>query len=175
MADRTFLEVERFDRVGMRGRTPAVSLTAVDAEFAGTGSNWTTAADALFDARRITGADARDMSRLDFFGGLIANTDRHFGNISLIPTDEGRTRFRLAPAYDMLPMYYRPREGEELNWEVYNIVSAGTWPDMHEAAKAFWQEASVDTRISKPFRATCRANLEQLALFDSAPRVIRGR
>jgi hypothetical protein len=176
LADRTFLEVERFDRIGMRGRSPAASLTVVDAEFTGTGSIWTKAADALLDARRITEADARDMSRLDFFGGLIANTDRHFGNISLIPTDEGRSRFRLAPAYDMLPMYYRPpREGEELNWGVYNIVSAGTWPDMHEAAKAFWLEASGDTRISEHFRATCRANLEQLSLFDSAPRIIRGR
>jgi serine/threonine protein kinase HipA of HipAB toxin-antitoxin module len=115
------------------------------------------------------------MSRLDFFGNLIANTDRHFGNITLIPNDEGRTKFRLAPTYDMLPMYYRPREGEELNWGGYDIVSAGTWPEMHEAAKAFWQEAAVDTRISERFRATCRANLEQLALFDSAPRIIRGR
>ncbi|MGD0585141.1 MAG: type II toxin-antitoxin system HipA family toxin YjjJ, partial [Oryzomonas sp.] len=175
MADRTFLEVERFDRAGMRGRSPAASLTVVDAEFAGTGSNWTTAADALLAARRITEADARTMSRLDFFGSLIANTDRHFGNITLIPSDGGRSRFRLAPAYDMLPMYYRPREGEELNWGVCNIVSAGTWPDMHEAAKSFWLDASMDTRISEPFRVTCRANLEQLALFDSAPRIIRGR
>jgi serine/threonine protein kinase HipA of HipAB toxin-antitoxin module len=176
LADRTFLEVERFDRIRMRGRSPAASLTVIDAEFAGTGSIWTKAADALLDARRITEGDARNMSRLDFFGSLIANTDRHFGNISLIPTDAGRTRFMLAPAYDMLPMYYRPpREGEELNWDVYNIVSAGTWPDMHEAAKVFWLEASMDTRISEPFRATCRTNLEQLALFDSAPRIIRGR
>lgn len=175
LGDRTFLEVKRFDRVGLCGRSPAVSLTVVDAEFAGTGSNWTAAADALLSARRITESDALNMSRLDFFGSLIANTDRHFGNISLIPTDGGRSRFRLAPAYDMLPMYYRPREGEELNWGVYNIVSAGTWPDMHEAAKSFWLDASMDTRISEPFRATCRANLEQLALFDSAPRIIRGR
>jgi hypothetical protein len=176
LANRTFLEVERFDRVGTRGRSPAASLTVIDAEFAGTGNIWSKAADALLDARRITGADARDMSKLDFFGNLIANTDRHFGNISLIPTDGGRSRFRLAPAYDMLPMHYRPpREGEELKWEVYNIVSAGTWPDMHEAAKIFWLEASEDTRISEPFRATCRANLEQLSLFDSAPRIIRGR
>ena len=175
LADRTFLEVERFDRAGLCGRYPAASLTVVDAEFAGTGSIWTKAANALLDARRITEADAHNMSRLDFFGSLIANTDRHFGNISLIPTDGCRSRFRLAPAYDMLPMHYRPpMEGEELKWEAYNVVSAGTWPEMHEAAKVFWLEASEDTRISEPFRATCRANLEQLSLYDSAPRIIRG-
>jgi hypothetical protein len=175
MGGRTFLEVDRFDRVGLCGRFPAASLTVVDAEFTGTGSNWTAAADALLVARKLTETDAHDMSRLDFFGQLIANTDRHFGNISLIPTDEGRTKFRLAPAYDMLPMYYRPREGEELNLGVYNIVSPGTWPEMHKAAKTFWQEASADTRISEPFRATCRANLEQLSLYDGAPRIIRRR
>jgi len=43
---------------------------------------------------------------------------------------------------------------------------------MHQAAKAFWQEASADIRISDPFRTTCRANLEQISQFDGAPRII---
>ncbi|WP_168205906.1 type II toxin-antitoxin system HipA family toxin YjjJ [Geobacter sp. FeAm09] len=170
---RTFLEVDRFDRVGLYGRSPVASLTVVDAEFTAMGHSWTAAARALFSARRLTEAAANDMSLLDFFGDLIANTDRHFGNVSLIPIGEGRTKFRLAPAYDMLPMYYRPRDGEELNWGAYNSVTPGAWPEMRDAAKAFWREASGDPRISGPFQATCRANLEQLSLFDGAPRIIR--
>lgn len=40
---------------------------------------------------------------------LIANTDRHYGNISLLLDGDD---WALAPAYDMLPMLYAPVGGE---------------------------------------------------------------
>lgn len=38
---------------------------------------------------------------------LIANTDRHFGNVTLFDRYEGP--FELAPAYDLLPMLFAPQ------------------------------------------------------------------
>lgn len=40
LGDRLFLEANRFDRVGPRGRRGAISLLLVDAEFCGVGQSW---------------------------------------------------------------------------------------------------------------------------------------
>lgn len=52
---------------------------------------------------------------LDAFGTLFAHTDRHHGNVSLLLHQH---RWQLAPAYDMLPMFYAPVAGEvvERDW-----------------------------------------------------------
>ena len=52
--------------------------------------------------KHISNEDAGNLARLNLFGSLIGNTDRHQGNISLIPLNEERSRFKLAPVYDML-------------------------------------------------------------------------
>lgn len=48
------------------------------------------------------------VSRLWWFGRLIANTDMHDGNLAFKPG------LKLAPVYDMLPMGYAPVRGMEL-------------------------------------------------------------
>jgi hypothetical protein len=172
---RTFLEVDRFDRVGSFGRLAVNSLTVVDAEFIGAGSDWSAASRALASLKILSAADAEKLSRLDLFGSLIANTDRHFGNISLIPTNEERTRFVLAPVYDMLPMYYRPQEGEELSGEVYHAPATTDCKDVHECAARFWLEAGKDQRISEPFRKMSINNHRILQNRDSEPRIVGPR
>jgi hypothetical protein len=172
--NRTFLEVERFDRVGIFGRTPVHSLTAVDAEFIGIGSNWTAAADQLRVTKLLSTEDAATLATLDLFGSLIANTDRHHGNISLIPLNKERTRFKRAPVYDMLPMFYRPREGENLPSGQYQAPSAGDLGIAYQSAKRFWLEAGKDARISEPFRKLCGENLVLLEKMASGPRIIGG-
>ncbi len=102
-----FLEVERFDRVGRRGRQGVISLFAVAAEHLGHLDDWTRAARDLSDGRRIDAEDARRMRWLDAFGQLIGNTDRHSGNISFFGDETGP--LRLAPVYDMLPMIFAPQ------------------------------------------------------------------
>jgi len=173
VGNRTFLEVERFDRVGIRGRTPLNSLTFVDAEYIGAGSNWTATADKLAAANMLSPEDAVHLRRLDLFGSLIANSDRHQGNISLVPTNRERTRFRLAPAYDMLPMFYRPKEGEELPAGAYHLPAAGDVGEVYECAGKFWREAGNDPRISAPFRKLCGENHDILLKMGSGPRIIR--
>ncbi|MBC7963608.1 MAG: type II toxin-antitoxin system HipA family toxin YjjJ [Steroidobacteraceae bacterium] len=172
VGNRTFLEVDRFDRIGIFGRTPVNSLTVVDSEFIGMGSNWTAASKKLLSAKILSPDDATNLSRLDLFGSLIANTDRHHGNISLIPANQERTKFKLSPAYDMLPMYYRPRDGEELSAGTYHPPLTFELGDVYENARRFWLEAGKDLRISEPFRILCDENHDILQKIASGPRII---
>jgi hypothetical protein len=172
VGNRAFLEVLRFDRTGLFGRTPLNSLTVVDAEFIGVGSNWTATAQKLQFAKLLSLEDTVHLATLDLFGSLIANTDRHHGNISLIPTNDERTGFKLAPVYDMLPMYYRPRDGEELPSGAYQSVSIAPLDGTYEYAKRFWIEAGRDPRISEPFRMLCAANHDLLEKMARGPRIV---
>jgi len=172
VGNRTFLEVDRFDRTGLFGRSPVNSLTVVDAEFIGVGSNWSAAAQKLRLAKLLSPEDTAHLATLDLFGSLIANTDRHHGNISLIPTNEERTGFKLSPVYDMLPMYYRPRDGEELPSGTYQSASIGPLDSTYEYAKRFWVVAGNDPRISEPFRVLCTANHDVLEKMARGPRIV---
>lgn len=108
-AGQRFLEVERFDRVGIRGRRALFSLLAVDAEFVGLGSGpWPAAARRLVDEKTIHPQAAAGASLLWAFGALIGNTDMHFGNLSFM-TEGGGRPYDLAPCYDMSPMGFAPR------------------------------------------------------------------
>lgn len=173
--DRVFLEVERFDRVGLFGRRPSISLRAVDNEFYGRQDSWIAAAERLRGDRRLSEEDSGALRWLWVFGDLIANTDKHFGNISLIMTD-GRRAFGLAPCYDMLPMLYRPREADVVTPSFEPPpVSAGApqeWDSALAAALLFWKRAAWDSRISPAFREICESNRQAVAALASGPRLV---
>lgn len=169
-----FLEVVRFDRVGRFGRLPIISLKAVDLEFYGGQDNWIAAASRMLADSTISPEDAAALRWLSVFGDLIANTDQHFGNVSLIMVD-GRSRYTLAPAYDMLPMLYRPRD--EVTYPVFTPPAAapsapGEWEAALHWAGIFWERACGDNRISEEFRGICRANLDLVRRLSSGPRLI---
>lgn len=92
---------------------------------------------------------------------LIANTDRHHGNVSLLLH---QYNWQLAPAYDMLPMFYTPVVGEVVvrNWGSQlprpNANTLSVWPQAKALALQFWQSAAADARISHEFRAVAKAN-----------------
>ncbi|MEO8411308.1 MAG: type II toxin-antitoxin system HipA family toxin YjjJ [Propionivibrio sp.] len=110
---RRFLEIERFDRVGQFGRRALHSLSSVEAEFVGDASSpWPILATRLAAQGMITAEAAVGVSLLYAFGTLIGNSDMHNGNVSFI-SEHGRP-YRLAPAYDMLPMAFAPRSGGSL-------------------------------------------------------------
>ena len=54
-------------------------------------------------------ADARTLRLLQAYGQLVANTDRHDGNVSLLIQGDD---WVLPPTHDMLPMLYAPVGGE---------------------------------------------------------------
>ncbi|MFN0186887.1 MAG: type II toxin-antitoxin system HipA family toxin YjjJ [Aquabacterium sp.] len=141
---RTFLEVERFDRIGLHGRLPLVSLAALEPALLGLASpDWRGAADALERLGWLSHEDAQAVHRLWWFGRLINNTDMHPGNLSFIP---GRP-LKLAPVYDMLPMRWAPMRGGEVpDWQVVApefLLGAGDVPgSVIAAAKSFWSLAA---------------------------------
>jgi hypothetical protein len=102
---------------------------------------------------------------LEAYGILIANTDRHYGNISLLLDNDD---WRLSPTYDMLPMLYAQVNGElvERDFNTRDLrPSAATlaaWPRALELAQAFWHSAAGDERISPGFQAIARQNLIHL-------------
>jgi len=157
---RCFLEVVRFDRVGARGRLGLVSLGAMDDQFVGDRRSWPESASALLRARLITESDAQEMRFLSAFGSLIGNTDMHFGNISFLV--EGAMKFRLAPAYDMLPMLYAPVQNELPDREFVapqpKPGHASEWLTALPAALEFWTRLSRDNRASDEFRSIAEAN-----------------
>jgi hypothetical protein len=169
---RQFLEVERFDRLGVRGRRALLSLGAIDNEYFGHLDTWTLAARRLLAARLIDAEDARRMRWLDTFGQLIGNSDRHFWNLSFFVEDEGR--FRLAPVYDMLPMLFAPVEGEliERRFEPTppTADTLDVWSQAARCAVAYWARLVEWTELSAEFRERCLGCKSAVeALLSHAP------
>ncbi len=167
-----FLEVVRFDRAGARGRKGLVSLAAIDNEHYGHADTWTKAALRMRADLRISEQDARRMRWLDVFGQLIGNTDRHFGNLSFFPGDVGGVR--LAPAYDMLPMFLAP-SGADLVERRFEPApptadSLEVWPDAALQAVTFWERVAGHDAISPEVRTIAEGCRDAVStLYERAP------
>jgi len=153
--DRRFLEVERFDRTSSGGRIPCVSLRAHDAAFFGEmNTPWTEAAHRLQAQGWLDAKDAGRLAALWRFGRLIANTDMHYGNASLLLAE--RQPLRLAPVYDMLPMGYRPGPESHIPGLSEELLSMAQTEvaDCPERAPArqFWTRVADSEHISAEFR-----------------------
>jgi hypothetical protein len=162
-----FLEIERFDRVGMRGRRGLISLAALDDEYIGHRGSWTQAVPRLLERLMVGSEDARRMRWLDVFGQLTANSDRHFGNLSFY--ELGTLQLRLAPAYDMLPMLFAP-VGATIIDRTFTpppptADTLDVWPDAARNAREYWTRLIDSEGLSSEFRALsrrCRDALDQL-------------
>lgn len=159
-AGRVFLEVERFDRTA-RGRIGMVSLMAYDAQHVGKIDNWAATANRMASRGLMRADDAQRLRFLEAFGRLVGNTDRHYGNISLL-MENGN--WRLSPAYDVLPTLYAAINGElpardlEASAAAPTVETLEEWPGACQWATVFWQAVAADTRITAPFRAVARKN-----------------
>lgn len=159
-----FLEVERFDRVGVRGRRALLSLSAISNEYLGVASNWTEASKKMRTEHLISDDDARRVRWLDTFGQLIGNTDRHFGNLSFFP--EGPRRFRLAPVYDMLPMVFAPMSTTLIERDFKPLPPTAdnldVWPEAAHHALNYWEHLSREAALSTAFRERCAQSARTL-------------
>ena len=170
-AGRVFLESERFDRTPLApdaplgGRIGMVSLQVYNAEYVGEIDNWAATAHRMAARHLLTQADARTLRLLEAYGQLIANTDRHYGNISLVLKDDD---WALSPTYDMLPMLYAPVSGELVPRDFASrpqqptAATLGEWDEALRLARAFWQAAAADERVSADFRAIAAENAGQV-------------
>ena len=167
-----FLETERFDRIGLRGRRAVVSLYALDNEYFGSGGSWTQLALKLLGAGRLTEEDARRIRWLDVFGQLIGNTDRHLGNLSFLEAEEGQ--LRLSPVYDMLPMVFAP-SGTMLVERTFEpgppiAETLDVWVDAARHAQHYWKRLLDCSALSDAFRQRAGRSLDTLeALLRRVP------
>ena len=148
--DFVFLEVQRFDRVGLHGRLGLLSAGAVDDEYFGKRDSWPEFAARCRQARFLSAEDVRRVAVMAAFSELIGNSDRHFENISLLIGEDGHFQ-GIAPAYDILPMRYASLGGgvdPELTTIAPRVGTIGAQPEVWrcaaEAAERFWRAAQEE-------------------------------
>ena len=167
--DRVFLEVERFDRIAGEGRRGAVSLLAIDTARYGQLDSWAACAQRLAADALLSAQDAEHVRLLDLFGALIANTDRHFGNITLFDGYAGP--FQLAPVYDMLPMLFAPQSDQivERQFEPARPTAASLslWPRARALADVYWEFLAQEPGLSGEFRQLSEGCLAALRTVPS--------
>jgi hypothetical protein len=164
---RTFLQSTRFDRTPVLGRAGYVSLAALDAAFYGHATiEWWRVAETLRRDGWLNGEHAARLRVLGLFGALIGNTDMHLGNAALVLADA--PPLSLAPAYDMLPMRFRPAASGEVVEREYEVLLPA--PELHEEwrlaatiAGDFWHQAATDQQLSVGFRAIAERARAKLA------------
>lgn len=164
-----FLQSERFDRVGDDGRRGVASLLSVSLEHHGEIDSWTAAAARLRADALLSIEDAERLVLLDTFGALIANNDRHFGNVTLFDRYEGP--FTLAPVYDMLPMLFAPQDGQLVEREFSppspTAESLRVWSQARSLAETYWARLSNDVRLSKGFRERSERALDAVRALNA--------
>ncbi len=174
-AGQRFLEVPRFDRVGLLGRVGVFSLRALDAEFVGdAAAPWPSLVARLAAGGQVEAGAVAGAALLWAFGTLIGNTDMHAGNLSFV-SRHGRP-YRLAPAYDVLPMGFAPRAGGALvdtlaPAALIATVDADTWRQALQLAENFFARLS-DTAAFSPRFQPCIAALDR-HIDEAARRIAR--
>ena len=156
---RCYFESERFDRVGLKGRIATVSFDAIDNAFIGSHRTWAASANVLRSNGMID-RDCEEQIRLvELFGGCISNTDMHFGNPSFywVALSSQSVRFRLAPLYDMLPMFYAPEKSAVVH-RVFNLPLVTEYGKAGELAYSFWNRVSTHENVSDTFKEIAIAN-----------------
>jgi hypothetical protein len=162
---RVFLQSKRFDRTD-KGRIGMVSLLVYDAQYVGEMDNWSATAQRMAARQLMTSQDAQQLQLLEAYGLLIANTDRHYGNISFLLEDDD---WRLSPTYDMLPMLYAPVKGELVERDFASRKLQPTshtlavWPQAKQLAQQFWHSVAADASVSDAFKALAQANADVVA------------
>lgn len=164
---RTYLESERFDRVGLEGRRHAVPLHAVhDAFVPAARMHWGETCTALARQGRLPANAPAQVDALLRFGRLIGNSDMHFGNLSLLVEREAvrHGRFGLAPLYDMLPMRWRPNAlSGDLGLLPFEPAPADLQSPSLMPAREFWQRVQASAAFSRAFRTLAGEMARRLA------------
>lgn len=169
-----FLEVQRFDRMGLTGRVGMLSAGAVDDEFFGKRDSWPEFAARCEQEKYLSAEDARHVDTMAAFSELIGNNDRHFENISLLIREDGEYQ-GIAPAYDILPMRYASIGGgvdPDLTTIEPKVGTIGAKPEVwrraHEAAERFWvaaRDEALEGLVSGAMRELASRNLVRAREF----------
>lgn len=175
---RVFLLSQRFDRQGLFGRYGVASLEAIDAEFIGqAGLPWPAIAKQMHAQALLPDLDVAKINLLWCFCLLIGNTDTHNGNLSFfydaILDLKTAPRFRLTPAYDVLPMAFAPTRAGTMLQHGYNPqlrpeVEGKYWRQAYPVAQQYWQQISTSKQFSEEFRRLASENMLKLSQLQQS-------
>ena len=169
-----FLEVERFDRAGPRGRRAILSLAALCNEYLGGPGTWTDAAPGLcLPPLRLPRGDADALRWLDVFGQLIGNSDRHLGTRAASNSTTARSAWHRSTTCSHDPGAERdvitPRRPLP---DSANANTLDVWPDAARWAVRYWREVetnqALDTRV-REHAARARVSIEELMRLAAVP------
>jgi HipA-like C-terminal domain len=169
---RTYLESQRFDRIGIEGKRHVVAIDALHDEFVG-GSrhNWVHTCEQLVIKKMLPAEILSQVATIYAFGQYIGNTDMHFGNLSFFVDDVVKPKIRLAPVYDMLPMMWRPgiHTGEldatPVRDQPQVIGYAKEYAEARQWAAQFWQRAMELGALDDALRRAAAASLARIRLL----------
>ncbi len=168
-AQRSYLESQRFDRMGTAGKRHVVAASAVHDAFVNTPrQHWVATCEALVALKLLPAEDLRQVALIYRFGHYIGNTDMHFGNLSFFVADVHRPQFRITPVYDMLPMQWRPSihtgtlDAQPIRPQHLPAGYAAEAALAREWAIGYWQRAQALGSISAELRAVCVVNVQRL-------------
>ncbi|WP_113907617.1 type II toxin-antitoxin system HipA family toxin YjjJ [Aliidiomarina celeris] len=168
---RTFMASERFDRTAKGGRVGVISLSSLDAEFVGKANQpWPVIMQVLANSKIVTEKAVVNSKVVWAFGQLIANSDMHLGNLSVLNVS-GRP-YPLAPIYDMLPMHFAPTAAGDLPAKPRDItlcleVERVHWELAYPMALELWQRVIEHPNISDHFKAIARQQFEVVKDFSA--------
>ncbi len=170
---RRFHEMARFDRSGARGRAGVVTLRSLHDALpsASDATLWPQAARQLLSLGLIDAAAERSIRFRHAFGGLIGNSDMHFGNLAFLLGDS--TPLRVAPSYDMLPMLWAPTAGHATPSPLFSPVpplpeETALWREATGCALDFWRRVAADDAVSPEFRGIAGRAGEQVQRMREA-------
>lgn len=156
----TFLEVSRFDRVGLFGRKGLLSLLSLDAEFLGSGESWSIVAEKLFNKKIISQETLNEIVLREYFGHMIGNSDMHSGNLSFYFEEE--KVLNVSPLYDMLPMRYAPMQDFLYSGTITPIAPRPSyrnlWREAVNLAAKYWNVLQKEENLSCDFKKIAELN-----------------
>jgi hypothetical protein len=167
-----YLEVDRFDRVSKKGRRGVISLHAINCNYLGDNpDDWSRASQRILKEPSLS-MDPGHADRMvwqDTFGGLIGNTDRHFGNFCFFADEAKHLTLTPTPAYDMLPMVFAPTGANLVERQFVpsppTSLNLYLWHEVANQALKYWSRLCEENELSIGFRqisAGCRDTLAQL-------------
>jgi hypothetical protein len=163
-----YLEIERFDRVGAKGRRGVLSLHALSAHYLGGAvENWSRAGRRIQDEPTLSMAPAHAdrMIWLDTFGDLIGNTDRGLDNYSFFAERAAKTTLVSTPVYDTGPTVLAPAGDNTFAPQPPAAANRHLWSEVAPHALKYWsrlRDADGLSAATRKLAATCRDTLSKL-------------
>lgn len=159
--EKTFLEIERFDRVGEYGRKESLSMQNIARLIGYSEDNTVVCAQMLLKKGLVSKDTKASIETLYWFNQLIANTKAGLNDV-LMYLDDGMLKCH--PAKGVKPSLFKSTAVSSVIFEprapLPNEVEA--FRRAYPAAVEFWSSIAKELRVSGEFKAACLEALMKL-------------